>query len=183
MDINRLLLNPVRGRIIQHLALGQTATAGDIAELMKDVPRTTLYRHLGLLAEHSIIKVVSESRVRGSMERTYALNVQTLSELNTTENALSNFFGFLMKIYADFAQYFGRDSADPRAERIFMTNNSLLLNDEEFDELLGELGMLLRKHLQNEPGRNRRQRSLSLISSPCLEEGIVNNDENKKQKE
>jgi DNA-binding transcriptional ArsR family regulator len=178
MDNNALLLNPIRGRIIQHVAVSETVTAGDLAQLMQDVPRTTLYRHLKLLAEHGILSVVAETRVRGSVERTYALSVERLREINSKENTLNNCFGFLMKIYADLARYFADESADPAADKIFLANNTLLLSDEEFDELLADVGNLLRKHLPNQRDGKRRQRILSIISSPSFDERTETNHEN-----
>jgi DNA-binding transcriptional ArsR family regulator len=169
-EINQVLLNPVRGRIIQYLSSHPTATAGDIALRMTDVPRTTLYRHLNVLVNSNILTVVAENRIRGSVERTYALNLQTFSEHNTNENFISNAFGFLMKIFGDFDRYFSAENPNPGADKVFLSNVSLLLSDEEFNELLTQLNSLLRRHLDNEPIRGRKQRSISIISSPCSEE-------------
>jgi DNA-binding transcriptional ArsR family regulator len=169
-DINQVLLNPIRSRILQFVATHETATAGEIASLMTDVPRTTLYRHLKILTENNVITVVAENRVRGSVERTYALNLKALSDLNTTENALQNAFGFLMKIYGDFAEYFSDSNATPGIDKIFLSNAGLMLSDEEFDEFLSQLSEMLKKHVNNAPDGKRKQRSISFISSPSNEE-------------
>ena len=170
-DLSQVLLNPVRSRIIQFLSMNKEATAGELGTFISDVPRTTLYRHLKVLVQHKVIVVVAENRVRGSVERTYSLNVAKLSEENTTENATRNAFGFLMKIYADYENYFSGENVDPNRDKIFLNNVSLLLSDEEFDDLLKEINTLLMARINNEPNENRRQRSLSFISSPCDEEG------------
>jgi DNA-binding transcriptional ArsR family regulator len=169
-DINEVLLNPIRSRIIQYLARNQKATAGDISSLMTDIPKTTLYRHLKILYKHKIIMVVEENRVRGSVERTYSLNLKTIDEKNTKENALGNAFGFLMKIYGDFDRYFSEENKKPSADKIFLSNVSLLMNDDEFDELFKKINGLLAEHLNNKPNKERKQRSLSFISSPCKKE-------------
>lgn len=169
-DLSQVLLNPIRSRIIQYLALNNEATAGDISSFISDVPRTTLYRHLKILLDHNVIVVVAENRVRGSVERTYSLNTKKLSEENTVENATRNAFSFLMKIYADYERYFSNKDADPFRDKIFLSNVSLLLSDEEFDQLLGEINQLLRAQLNNEPNENRKQRSLSFITTPCEED-------------
>ena len=169
-DINQVLLNPIRSRILQYVATHETATAGEIAALMTDVPRTTLYRHLKILTESNVITVVDENRVRGSVERTYALNIKTITDINTTENALQNAFGFLMKIYGDFAEYFSDPNSSPGVDRIFLSNSGLLLSDKEFDDFLSQLSELLKKHINNSPDGKRKQRSISFISSPSNEE-------------
>ena len=170
-DLNQILLNPARSRIIQYLSVHQVATAAELVSFMTDVSRTTLYRHLNILTENDVIKVVSEKRVRGSVERTYSLNLETISKENTKENATRNAFGFLMKIYADFDMYFQNENANPAADKIFLSNVSLLLSDEEFNDLLIQFNTLLKNNLNNEPNEYRKQRSISFISSPYIEEG------------
>lgn len=176
-DPNHILLNPVRSRIIQYLAGHEKATAGDIALLMSDVSRTTLYRHLNVLSKNKIITVVEENRVRGSVERTYALNLKTFSEQNTKENATHNAFGFLMKIYGDFEKYFNDKDADPEEDKVFLNNVTLLLSNEEFDELLAQMNALLRKHLNNVPDEKRKTRSLSFISCPPNQQGKMDKEQ------
>ena len=175
-DLNEILLNPVRSRIIQYLAVHQKATPGEIASFMTDVSRTTLYRHLKVLAKNEIITIVEENRVRGSVERTYALDLKTLSEQNTKEKATTNAFGFLMKIYADIEKYFKDKNADPEGDTVFLNNVTLLLSDEELHQLLGEINILLRKHLDNKEDEKRKVRSLSFISCPPTQDMSEENE-------
>lgn len=170
-DLSQVLMNPVRSRILRHLAIHQTATAGDLAEKLTDVPRTTLYRHLNVLAKHNVIKVVAENRVRGSVERTYSLNVEAMQAENTVANATRNAFGFLMKIYGDLHNYFSSPSNDPAADRIFLSNVTLLLSDEEFGDLLAKINAIFLQHIDNQPTEDRKTRSLAIISSPVFDEG------------
>jgi len=67
-----LILHPVRIRIIQIL-FGREMTTEEIATSTPDVPHATLYRHLKLLVQGDIIPVVAENRVRGAIERVYAV--------------------------------------------------------------------------------------------------------------
>lgn len=176
-DLNQIILNPIRSRIIQYLAMNQEATAGELNSFITDVPRTTLYRHLNILLENNVIMVVEENRVRGSVERTYSLNIQSYTEENTKENATRNAFGFLMKIYGDFARYFSNDDVKLGLDRVFLSNVTFLLNDMEFDEFVIDINTLFKKYLNNKPGENRKLRSISLISSPCNEERKKDNEE------
>lgn len=167
--MNEVLLHPVRARIVQHLSLCGTATAGDLALAIHDVPRTTLYRHINVLAEHNLLSVVSEAKVRGTLERTYGLNLAQFAAENTTENGARNAFGFLMQIYANFDRYFSRSDADPGRDQLFLQNIVCLMTDEEFRSLLTEYGRLLSHHLDNRPVEGRKPRNLALISWPSDE--------------
>lgn len=173
MDTMSVLMNPVRNRIVQQLVMGRAATAGQLSELMPDVPRTTLYRHLNTLTEHGFLSVVSEQRVRGSVERTFALNSETLADNSRPENLLQNIFAFLIKIYSDFADYFASEDADARADRLFVSNAHMLLTDAEFDEMQKGLNELFGKYLAHEPGHGRKSRSISFVSSPSQDKGSV----------
>ncbi|MBH1939970.1 helix-turn-helix domain-containing protein [Mobilitalea sibirica] len=168
-DLNQILLNPIRMRIIQHLATHKTITAGELISVMDDVPRTTLYRHINTLVKSGILTVVSENKIRGTVENVYALNINVLSSENTLENATRNAFGFLMKIYADFDRYFSTKDADPQKDRVFLNNSVLLLSDDEYDDFLKELKQLIIKYMNKEASNLRRSRSFSVISSPSDE--------------
>ncbi len=106
MNVNEVMLNPVRMRIIQELSGKKSATANELCEVLSDIPRTTLYRHIKVLIENDIISVVSEEKIRGSYERTLALNISEIAKYNTIENAKDNAFGFLMSNYIKFYNYF-----------------------------------------------------------------------------
>lgn len=164
-NINDIVLNPIRMRIIQALALRETMTATELCESISDIPRTTLYRHIKLLLDNHILSVVSEQKIRGSLERTLSLNTGEITKHNTLENATQTAFSFLMKKYAVFQRYFNSQSADPGKDRVFMHNTILMTTDEEFDQFLKELGELFMKYtLEFKEGR--RARDISIISTP-----------------
>ena len=172
MDLINLVMNPVRNRIFQHLIINREATAGQLFEVMPDVPRATLYRHLNMLSGHGLVTVVSEQRIRGSVERTYAINLAALADQDTSGNLLHHAFTFLMRIYADFAQYLSEEGVDPKADRLFLSNVSLLLTDDEFERLFIDVNKLFGSHLANRPGNGRKSRSISFVSSPSKEKGV-----------
>lgn len=165
-NINEVLLNPVRMRIIQELAMhagGLTST--DICNSIEDVPRTTMYRHIQLLLGHQIIKVVAERKVRGSLERTLMLNIETLKGHNTSENLAQNALGFLLQQYAKFDVYARSGDVNPGRDRLFLNNTVLMLTDGEYDEFLSGLQKLLVSY-SNRKHEGRRVRDISIISSP-----------------
>lgn len=164
-DMNEVLLNPVRIRIIQELAIRGNVTAAELGEKMSDVPRTTLYRHINVLLDNNILSVVSEKKIRGSLERTLALNIEEISKYNTIENASQNALGFLINRYTKFHNYFNSENADPVQDKIFLNNTILMMDDSEFDQFLLELRELFVKY--NLPfADGRKARDISVISAP-----------------
>lgn len=167
-DINEVMLNPIRMRIVQELATRQSMTAIELCEKISDVPRTTMYRHINVLLDNNILSVVSEKKIRGSLERTLALNIGEISKHNTLENASQNAWGFLMNRYARFHNYFKGENPNPAKDKIFLNNTVLMMDDNEFDQFLAELRELLIKY-NFEVANGRKARDISVISAPTKE--------------
>lgn len=167
-DINKIMLNTVRMRIIQELSKVQNITATELCEKIKDVPRTTMYRHINILIDNNILSIVSEKKVRGSLERTLALNIEEISNQNTIENADQNAFGFLMATYSKFHNYFNSENSNLSKDKIFLNNTVLMMNDAEFDNFVLELSELILKY-NLDSSEGREPRDISIISSPVTE--------------
>lgn len=163
-NINDIMLNPVRMRIIQTIAARQTLTAAEICEKISDIPRTTLYRHIKILLDNDILSVVSEQKIRGSLERTLAINTGEIVKHNTLENASQNAFAFLMKKYVKLQNYFNGENPNPVKDRVFMNTTILMATDDEFDQFLSELSGLLTKY-SFETTKGRKARDISIIST------------------
>ena len=73
VDTLDLLLHPVRLRIVHAMSGGRTRTTSELCARLPDVPKTTVYRHVGLLAEGGMLEVAEEQRVHGAVERHYRL--------------------------------------------------------------------------------------------------------------
>ena len=167
------MLNPVRMRIIQEVSTRQNITATELCERISDVPRTTMYRHINILLSNNILSVISEKKIRGSLERTLALNIGEISKNNTLENASQNALGFMMNKYARFHNYFSDENPDPAKDKIFLNNSVMMMDDDEFDQFLSELrGLIIKYNFKVANGR--KARDISIISSPV--------EENKKKK-
>ncbi|MBS4537951.1 helix-turn-helix domain-containing protein [Clostridium sp. D2Q-11] len=168
-DINEIMLNPVRMRIVQELATRKNMTTIELCDTISDVSRTTMYRHINILLDNNILTVVSEKKIRGSLERTLALNIEELSKNNTIENASQNAFGFLMNRYIRFHNYFSGENSNPGKDKIFFNNSVLMMDDNEFDQFLLELKELIIKY-NFKATEGRKARDISIISSPVDED-------------
>jgi len=164
-NINEIILNPVRMRIIQEISTEQTITPNELCERISDVPRTTMYRHINILIDNNILSVISEKKVRGSLERTIALNISEISKHNTIENGAQNAFGFLMSNYAKFHKYFNGQNPNTAKDKVFLNNTVLMMSDREFDQFIEELRQLILKY-NYKSTEKRRARDISIISSP-----------------
>lgn len=165
-----IVMNPVRQRVIQYLAVHHTGTVGEMAIVLSDVPKPSLYRHLKILRDASLIQVVAEQTVRGAVERTYALaRPQVSSDDKADEMGLAA-QGTLLALVASFARYFAQPDADPVRDMLSISTSTLLLSDEEMTDLAQKLNALFMEVLNNEPRADRRYRHITFVSSPTNEE-------------
>jgi DNA-binding transcriptional ArsR family regulator len=167
-----LILHPVRMRLLVALARRQL-TAGQLTELLPDVPQATLYHHLGLLTRAGLLHVVSERPVRGTVEKRYALADDTavLSAADlahaSREDHLRYFTLFVASLLADFARYLQQDAPlDFVADGVGYRETPFYLSDEEFAQAAAAVNHALLPFLGNQPAPHRRRRLFATIVFP-----------------
>lgn len=167
MEIAEVVMNPVRQRIFQYFLLHEADTVKELKRALPDVPNASLYRHIKILAEHSILTVVGENRIRGTVESVYQLNKEALATEDEGGNAVQM---LLLSICASFARYFAGDDVDPKRDMLLLTNCTLLLTDEEFSGFLSEINEITLKYMKAEANESSKMRQITLISAPANEQ-------------
>ena len=163
LEITEVIMNPVRQRIFQYLLIHETGTVKEIRKALSDVPTASLYRHMKILTENSLLVVVGENRIRGTVESIYQLNREALEVDDDTGLVVQT---ALLGLCAEFAGYFARGDADPRRDMLLLSNCMLTLTDEEFTQFLTEIGEIFMKYMKKEMADGRKQRQITLVSSP-----------------
>lgn len=165
-----LILHPVRIRIIQHLSKG-SATVYELKEWITDVPQATLYRHLNTLHKNQIIYVTDERKVRGAVERTYALEKNTAyitaeeaAKLSKEEH-MKMFMTFLSHITGEVEAYL---DGDPNLSTDLFGYNQLdlYLNEEEWEDLSRGMQTLISKYIPNRPSKQNKKVTLVQMLVP-----------------
>ncbi|MFI6298987.1 helix-turn-helix domain-containing protein [Nonomuraea sp. NPDC050790] len=175
MDTIELILHPVRLRIMWALSGGRTRTTTELCESLPDVPKTTLYRHVALLAGAGLLEVAGEQRVRGMIERHYRLRQDALridpeaAKAMTNDDHRHGFAVSMAALLAEFNAYLDRPGADPAADRVGYRQGTLWLSPEEMEEVAGELLEVLRARAGNGPAPGRRPHVISAIFFPTDE--------------
>lgn len=167
-----LILHPVRMRIILAFGRGVPLTAQDLADLLPDVARATLYRHLAILVDGGIIEVVGEQRVRGAVERTYTLRHGSASllkedlEAASREDHLRFFASFAASLMDEYARYLRRDQIDLAADGVMYREGTVYLSDEEAADVAREMWSIFMQRVGTQPGPARTARTFAVISIP-----------------
>lgn len=158
-----IVMNPVRQRIFQYFLLHETGTVKELRKALPDVPSASLYRHVKILTDSSILLVVGENRIRGTVESVYQLNKAALAIEDETGNAVQM---SLLSICAAFARYFSGGNADPQKDMLLFTSCTLVLTDAEFSGFLSEVNEVALKYMKAEAAPGSKTRRITLISAP-----------------
>jgi DNA-binding transcriptional ArsR family regulator len=168
-----LLGHPVRLRVVHALRGGRTLTTSELATLIPDVSKATLYRHVDLLADGGILEVAEERRVRGAVERHYQLSVDRASidpallETLTPDDHRKGFAAATAALLAEFNAYLDRDEADLTRDAVAYRQHAVWLSPEELHTLIEGLRAAILPVLQNEAAPDRARYLLSPILFPA----------------
>jgi len=167
-----LLLHPVRIRVVHAFAGGRTLTTAELGEHLPDVPKTTLYRHVGILAAAGLLEVIGEQRVHGAVERTYRLDRARTrispqeAAAMTVDDHRHGFAAAMAALLADFSAYLDRPDADPTADMVGYVQVPLWLSKAEIAAMAEQVRAMLMSKIDNVPEPGRRLYLLSPILFP-----------------
>lgn len=173
VDILGLLLHPVRLRIVHVMSGGRTHTTADLCTSLADVPKTTVYRHVGLLAAEGLLEVAHEQRVHGAVERHYrlrrdraAIDADTVAAMSPDGHRRA-FAAAMAVLLAEFNGYLARPGADPAGDSVGYRQGTVWLSAEERVALSDSLQALLVPLAAQEPTPDRSPHLLSAILFPA----------------
>lgn len=163
---SKAIMNPVRQRVIQLLVRKERATTKQMLEELADIPAASLYRHLRVLLEANCITVLEETKVRGTVEKTYGLVKNPIGEYSKDDMG-ELIQTSLLSLMGSFQSYFQKEEANPIEDMLALSTATLLLSDEELKDMLTEIGEVVKKVADNAYSPERKERRLSIILSPC----------------
>jgi DNA-binding transcriptional ArsR family regulator len=179
MATAEVLLHPVRLRVVQALLGDRRLTTGELRAELADVPPATLYRQVAVLAEAGVLVVVGEERVRGAVERTYALALpaaqigpEELAAMTVADHQRA-FAAFVAGLLADFDRYLDRGDVDLARDGVGYRQVALELSDAELADLVGELGGVLAARTGHAAAPGRVRRLFSTVLLPAGPAGEV----------
>lgn len=167
-----VLVHPVRLRIVAEF-WGRDRTTQEVARGLPDVPEATLYRHIGILHDAGVLEVVAERAVRGAVERTFRVAMDTVrltpEDLAgaSRDDHLSYFRTFVASMVDTFA------TAIARTEPVHLMDAGLSYNrvvvhltEGEREAFRRRLDVLVGEMLDTQPGPDRRPYTLGSIVIP-----------------
>lgn len=166
------ITNPVKCKLLLEIhAQGQT-TAKHLSDALEDIPQATLYRNLKKMLNDGILKVVEETQVRGTLEKTYALACNLTEDFETILNNNSGtlYMQAFMQYFLGFAKQFRAYCQTPdiniKEDMSGFSLSHLYLSDDELTELIKAISALIGAAEKNTPKEGRKLRTIGVVVSP-----------------
>jgi hypothetical protein len=161
----------MRARILAAL-MGRRLTIHQLAQLVPDVPFSSLYRHVQRLVGGGVLAAVDQVRVNGALTKVYAVRK---GEARTTPGDargasraehLSQFTSFLETLAELFRAYLEQEGADPSVDPVHGLMGVLNLSETEYREFLRALEEFLAPWSARPPAEHRRRAVFAHLSIP-----------------
>ncbi|KUF16621.1 helix-turn-helix domain-containing protein [Streptomyces silvensis] len=173
MDSLELLLHPLRLRIMHAMSGGRTLTTSQLCALLPDASKATLYRHVSLLADHGLLEIEEERRVRGAVERRFRMSEIPIEEGTAAATTIPpeghrQLFAVTMAtLIAEFNAYLDRPGAEPAEDAVGYRQRTMWLSPEELADFIREMTAVIAPRIANEPSPERNRYLISTILFPA----------------
>lgn len=170
--IMECITSPVKCKLLLEIYSQGQATAKYLSDTLGDIPQATLYRNLKKMLNDGILKVVGETQIRGTVEKTYALAIDLNKDFEAMldENSGALYMQVFTQYFLGFAKQFREYCKSPdiniREDMSGFSLSHIYLSNEELTELVKSISDIIRAAEKNEPKAGRKLRTLGLIISP-----------------
>lgn len=170
--IMECITNPVKCKLLFEINSQKRATAKHLSDVLGDIPQATLYRHLKKMLNDGLLKVVEETQVRGTVEKTYALafdlnhDFEAILAENSGPLYMQMFTQYVLGFAKQFQAYCKSPDIDIKKDMSGFSLSHLYLSDEELTELMERISNIIKTAGKNEPKAGRKLRTLGIIVAP-----------------
>lgn len=169
--IMECISSPAKCRLLIEIMRCTEVTAKYLAEKCSDIPQTTLYRNLRRMTEDGILKIVGETPIRGTVEKTYALAFdpsapQTMWKESSGAMYMQMFFHYFLTFADIFQAYCERPEFDISKEQSGFSLSHAYLTDEELKNVVRAIAGVIQPLQENKPAPGRKLHTLGFIMSP-----------------
>lgn len=171
LKIMECVSNAVKCRLLVEILKSGEATAKSLAETCGDIPQTTLYRNLKRMTEDGVLRIVNETQIRGTVEKTYAAAFD-LNDANALigENAgkmyMQMFWQYIMTFAKQFQAYCETPGIDIQKDKSGFSLSHVYLTDDELENAAAAISKIVSPLQRNRPAPDRKLRTIGVMISP-----------------
>jgi DNA-binding transcriptional ArsR family regulator len=166
------LIDPAKSRILLEISTAGRITVKELCVKCPDIPRSSMYRHLTRMERDGVIDIVDFKQVRGTIERTYALDQEAFSPPMKEGEPFDGMMMvrllelFCIEYIRKFHAYVEAHGLDPAKDMAGFSTAPVYATDEELAEVMNEIGGKFKAMIANGPAPGRRRRSIGIIMAP-----------------
>ncbi|WP_442600808.1 helix-turn-helix domain-containing protein [Paenibacillus sp. KN14-4R] len=174
-----ILMHPVRMRICQALIRNKDEglTPLEMVKIIKDIPQATLYRHIQVLLDAGVIRIIKEKKIRSVSQKYYVLNEAEM-KLSTEEwkqvsnkKKLDYISYYQLSLLTQYQNYLTQIEEQKRTEdQATFALVELKLADEQFMNFQNELNDLMLKYYQTSNQNHERGTPVRTIAVTIIPE-------------
>lgn len=179
-ELDDCIGNSAKLNILVFLKGNGPMTAKQMLSKGVGIPQTTLYRILNNLEGMGAIKVVNETKVRGTIEKTYYLGDrlrdfdEDIVENNKLEEYCSFFGIFALNLYKKFKDYSMRDGANIMEDGPFFNALPIYATTDEIKGLVDSITDLIMPYTTRRSDDQGLHTFATIFTPPCDIDGSVN---------
>lgn len=168
----KAMIHPTRMKILQSLISEKELTAQQISKKHPELAVGSLYRHMNALLDAGLIQVVHENKIRGTIEKTYALKGEVQSDVNkeakemTREELGDLFLMFMTNLLRQFEDYLDSGNYNIEKDALCIKQTIVYLSDQECISLIKNISSCIGEVLENEPSSERKARTIATVMVP-----------------
>ncbi|MCC0682871.1 hypothetical protein [Clostridioides sp. ZZV14-6345] len=168
-------VNQIKCKLILEIFSNSRTTAKQLGEKFQDISKATLYRYLNKMLEDDIIKVVEENKIRGTVEKVYAMKLDIANDVNkiidenSGEEYAQLFTQYMMGFLREFYEYAERKEKDIIKDGLGFSVCPVYASIDEIVEASKKIASILEPLKNNSQEKGRRMHSIGLIITPPKE--------------
>ena len=166
------LTNPAKSQLLRAINEQKQATTKDLAQIIRKLPQTTLYRYLKKMVADGLIKVVEEKRIRNVNEKVYGMAIDFDAELkkiaDDTSGAtfIAQFQLFTNGLMEEFQTYLNENELPSRGFAFGFGMLPIHVTNSEAWELYKKIEEMLQPYHNNPLTEDRELRNFAMVFTP-----------------
>lgn len=150
-----VLMHPVRMKIAQVLMRNKEEglTPLEMVKIIKNVPQATLYRHIQIMLDSGVIRIIKEKKVKSVSEKYYALNeIEARLSIEdwkkaSSEKKLDYVSYYQLSLLTQYQSYLNKlEQQNCQEDGATFSLVELKMNEEHFKHFQNELNELMTKY-------------------------------------
>ncbi len=163
MNSLKVVVHPGRLKIIQELLHGKKLTGLEIANRIKEIPQATVYRHIQLMEQYGIIKLVQEKQVKGKAEKVYTLKEEDFTSGDLDHISEDEKLVLLVIFLAGVLENLKKSDGENFRGKTIFKRDTFHFTDEKIAAFINDYNSLIEKY-SNESLSSKSPRSVSVSS-------------------